>query len=427
MVHSRQKFGCQWSNMSSKLGAELEQKFATAYETWGFLAIPSLESIIDPDESTTFVPATISTFRSLAQQPHAIPNPGGYTEQDCLRTQNFTGMLQATPESLYADNYVWSSFFKMLGTISAIETQPSWHPWKFLTEILQIPAERIVIDVASADKDLFDFPPDQQQSVVADMREGAKYRWEFGNTWVNDAQELLLVGTGLTFLIKDYQNPTTLHAIGNVILLHHALTESNQTTLVGSEFAIGTGTTTYALKKDEKPNRLLGIQEAILPFLENSDDVQELQFFESLTTAVALLHYGIRSNNHTDLHSWLQKIYPEISPKFVDKKVKEAIALYRKCLKVAVLHSGVTKSIEEIIAFASEIDTQLFGGSAGLQQTLTEDIEYVKTQYTKSYREFEKSVRRKKTATADELYQVGIGNGILPSDIATIIKNQLLH
>jgi len=254
------------------LRATVREQFLTFFvdESGGQSHLPG-KIVPEHDKSVAFTGSTISTFKPLLLSGH-IPEKGIFMVQNCLRTQNtnIIGDEQKKPQ--------WSSMFSSIGGLAKYEEMDTFlsKTWKFLTEKLGIPEDRLRIRIASTDQDLMDSCKRNGLSAICelDANDPVYYTHKFGLPTV--------FGRNFNFALSDPQTGE-LCDIGNFIVIEDAGKP------IGLEIAFGVETIV---------SRALGLPSPIhaapiTDFIEAKDN-KTLKFADAVSAATTILQANIK-------------------------------------------------------------------------------------------------------------------------------------
>ena len=266
----------------------IRNKFSEFFNAKGFSRIEPGKMIPEDDESVLFTGSTISTFKPYLRAGN-IPDNGLFMIQSCLRTQN-TGILKNRNKQPQ-----WASYFSSIGAL----TQPpsldelSAQTWKFYTDHLGIPEDRLRVRIASKDVDLLKHWQNAglEDYLEYDANDPVYYTHKFGMDDVS--------GRNCNLAVVDH-NSGELRDIGNIIVI-----ETSEA-ILGAEIAFGVETIVSRLLGFSNPIAASLMADIVPVKNENS-----LKLADAISSSMVILDTGERpvvTNRGRILRKYLQAV-----------------------------------------------------------------------------------------------------------------------
>ena len=129
---------------------ELRKKYLEFFESKGHLAMPSFSLVPENDKSLLLINAGMAPLKPYFTGQEIPPRRRVTTCQKCIRTGDIENVGKTARHG---------TFFEMLGNFSFgdyFKHEAITWSWEFLTEVLEIPAERLYPSVYEEDDEAFD-------------------------------------------------------------------------------------------------------------------------------------------------------------------------------------------------------------------------------------------------------------------------------
>ena len=131
-----------------KLGLnEIREKFLSFFESKGHLRLPSFPLVPQGDASLLLINAGMAPLKPYFLGKETPPSKRVTTCQKCIRTPDIECVGQTARHG---------TFFEMLGNFSFgdyFKTEVTKWAWEFITEVLEIPVDRLWVSVYEEDKE----------------------------------------------------------------------------------------------------------------------------------------------------------------------------------------------------------------------------------------------------------------------------------
>ncbi len=136
--------------MINLTGTQLREKFLKFFESKGHLILPSASLIPEDDPTLLLIGAGMAPFKPFFTGKLTPPRVRVVTCQKCVRTGDIENVGRTARHH---------TFFEMLGNFSFGDyfkkDAIAW-AWEFITEVLQIPAEKLWVTIHPSDDEAFD-------------------------------------------------------------------------------------------------------------------------------------------------------------------------------------------------------------------------------------------------------------------------------
>ncbi|MBU1088533.1 hypothetical protein KKC08_03150 [Patescibacteria group bacterium] len=232
----------------------------------GYQEFPPGPIVARKDDTILFTGATITPFMPMLET--RVVNPGFFTIQPCLRTQNLENCYdgKTIPE--------YMSYFWMCGTLASPVRgdEVTKEALSLLTNKYAIPLERIIVKASARDRDLTEQVCDQIW-IETDSQPALYYNWRYGRAD--------LVGRGVTFAIRQ-EKSGVFRDIGNVVAV-----EKNGK-IVAYEFGFGIETLLSRVFDLTKPVEAAKISQ-LIPFRPGHQE----KLVDFLVATTVLFQQGI--------------------------------------------------------------------------------------------------------------------------------------
>lgn len=312
----------------SEAHQDILDAFYGGFSVAGFLQVDPEPLIPRTDDSVIFTNATITSLKPLISN-RAVPVPGVFLIQPCLRVQNIAKADQG-------GDLAYMSYFKMPGVLG--------HPDSL--DALCAAASKFFFQRLGIDPNDFIIRANDECGYLArvwqahcpcagiewDSRPSRYYRWTYGMPGVD--------GIGFTFAIKHGQAPY--EDCGNLV----AMRLNGE--VVGYEFGVGLETMIARMHGLSSPFEAALIS-ALLPF-HNSFESKMLQ--DCIVVASVLLRMGIRPGTGR--------------ARYIAKRV------------VATLYDSMKRlelGTEELVRIVDEFEMKEFGSETNLGDTVQKTLE----------------------------------------------------
>lgn len=252
----------------------IENQFEVFYSNLGYQREPSVAITSRIDPTVRFIGSHISVLKPYLRK--VVPEQGIFIKQNCVRTWNANRLLE---DSFYPK---WGSYFTSIGTLTPPNIEESFNRTiEFLTKSLEMPLEKIVLNVSSNDQDLLSICKKYYPNklIRIDTKEKKYYRHQIGEEGIRGRNFNIAISNSKTGEYSD---------IGNFIILEDAQIKR------GIEVALGTST---IIKEVFNLNHVLDCYD-LNPFILNISE--RVKFLDSLITSSVLLNEGLNpvsSNN----------------------------------------------------------------------------------------------------------------------------------
>ncbi len=165
-----------------KTGSEIREAFLRFFEAQGHRRVASASLIPDSDPTLLFTNAGMVPFKRVFLGEEARDYVRAVSSQKCMRVSGKHNDLEnvgRTPRH--------HTFFEMLGNFSFgdyFKEDAIRYAWEFLTQVLQLPAERMVVSVFHEDDEAYAIWRDQMQvpeKKIFRLDESQNF-WSMGDT-----------------------------------------------------------------------------------------------------------------------------------------------------------------------------------------------------------------------------------------------------
>ncbi|MCX6816547.1 MAG: alanine--tRNA ligase-related protein [Candidatus Beckwithbacteria bacterium] len=373
-------------DLSPKIDIQQEQKFVTDqflqfYEENGYQSLPSADLLPQDDQSVLFTGATITPLKKFLEE--GVATPGLVMVQKCLRTKRLEEM---TNLSKISD---WTHYFTMCGILAApgrAETVAN-EAFELLINRLKINPENLLVEAASADRDLSTFWSNKGTRVIEDSQPKNYYHWHYGIPGIS--------GRGINLQLRFGQN-STYRDLGNLISVEDA-----NSRVIAYEFGFGLESL-IATKHGFKKPMEASLVSSVIPYKEG---LQE-KFIDTLMAAAVIFHYGVEPGRGKEKH--------------VLKKLIKGLSFLRR--KMSIDNDQIKDWCEkfETVEFGnSDSGDKLINGIIVYEQQLAKFFDYAKNQV--HAHQLRNDLGEK---LLEKLNRQGGDMGILPVEIEeVIIKN----
>ncbi len=135
-------------------GEEIRSRFLRYFEERGHEVVPSASVVPDGDPSLMFVNAGMVPFKRVFTGEESRPYSRATSVQKCLRVSGKHNDLEEVGRSTSHQ-----TFFEMLGNFSFgdyFKTEAIEYAWDFLTRVLELSPDRLVVSVHEVDDEAFE-------------------------------------------------------------------------------------------------------------------------------------------------------------------------------------------------------------------------------------------------------------------------------